>query len=152
MLFGTFIAFPIYFELLPKLGCSKFEEQKAVVTKVLPLFRPYKVVVLGDREFCSVKLANWLRGENLYFCLRLKKNEFLQVQSEIWVQLKDLGLEPGVCLFFKGVKVTKIKGFVCFNVGCKWKRKYFGFAPEEGWFILTNQDSLEVAIVAYIFF
>jgi hypothetical protein len=92
-------AFPIYFELLPKFGASKFEEQKAVLTKVLPLFKPYKVVVLGDREFCSVKLANWLRDENVYFCLRLKKNEFLQFQSEIWVQLNDLGLAQA-CFFF----------------------------------------------------
>ena len=64
----------------------------------------------------AVKLANWLRGEDVYFCLRLKKNEFLQVQTEIWVQLNDLGLAPGVSFFLQGVKVTKIKGFVGFNL------------------------------------
>jgi hypothetical protein len=142
-------AFPIYFELLPKLGSSKFEEQKALLTKALPLFKPYKVVVLGDREFCSVKLANWLRGEDVYFCLRLKKNEFVQVEKDIWVALKDLGLFPGISLFLKGVKVTKTKGFIGGNLAGKWKRKYLGWAPEEGWFILTNQESLEVAITAY---
>lgn len=142
-------AFPIYFELLPKLGASNFEEQKAILTKVLPLFKLYKVVILGDREFCSVKLANWLRGEDVYFCLRLKKNEFLQVQPEIWVQLNDLGLAPGVSLFLKGVKVTKIKGFAGFNIACKWQRKYRGLAPKEGWFILTNQESLKLAVSAY---
>jgi hypothetical protein len=49
----------------------------------------------------------------------------------------------------QGVKVTKIKGFAGFNLACKWKRKYLGLAPEEGWFILTNQPSLEVAIISY---
>ncbi|WP_442948090.1 transposase [Nostoc sp.] len=34
--------------------------------------------VLGDREFCSVKLANWLFEQEVQFCLRLKKNEFIQ--------------------------------------------------------------------------
>jgi hypothetical protein len=40
-------------------------------------------------------------------------------------------------------------GFVNFNVACKWKRKILGVAPEEGWFILTNLDSLESAIAFY---
>ena len=48
---------PIYFELLPKLGSSNFAEQKTAIDKVLPLFKDYKTVVLGDREFCSVTLA-----------------------------------------------------------------------------------------------
>ena len=64
----------------------------------------------------AVKLANWLRGENVYFCLRLKKTEFVQVEKDIWVAMKELGLSPGISLFLKGVKVTKIKGFVGFNL------------------------------------
>jgi hypothetical protein len=31
----------------------------------------------------------------------------------------------------------------------KWKRKYRGWTAEEGWFILTNLDSLESALLAY---
>ena len=176
-------AFPVYFELLPKLGkykvlnkqrtvnidnpcCitdppthgslfisddllnSNFSEQQVAFTKVLPIFTKYKTVVLGDREFCSVRLANWLREKGLYFCLRLKKNEFVQVETEIWYHLNDLGLSPGVSFFLQGVKVTKIKGFLGFNLACKWKRKYLGWKPEEGWFILTNLPSLDVAIIA----
>ena len=83
------------------------------------------------------------------FCLRLKKNEFVEYQKEIWIELKNLGLTPGVSFFIKGVKVTKSKGFFSFNVACKWKRKIDGVAPKEGWFILTNLDSLESAISAY---
>ena len=36
-----------------------------------------------------------------------------------------------------------------FNVACKWKRKYQGWVPEEGWFILTNLHNLTSAINAY---
>ena len=50
-------AIPIYFELLPKLGSSNLTEQKRLFSQVLPLFKNYKIIVLGDREFCSVKLA-----------------------------------------------------------------------------------------------
>lgn len=52
-------AFPIYFELLPKLGSSNFNEQSCIITKVLPILQNYQICVLGDREFCSVKLAIW---------------------------------------------------------------------------------------------
>lgn len=142
-------AFPVYFELLPKLGSSNIDEQKAILSKVLPILKNYKICVLGDREFCSVKLASWLTDWNVYFCLRLKKNHFVSMQTDVWLELNDLGLSPGVSLFIKGVKVTKIKGFISFNVACKWQRKILGVAPEEGWFILTNLETLVSAIAAY---
>jgi hypothetical protein len=142
-------AFPVYFELLPKLGSSNLNEQTTILSKVLPVFKNYKICVLGDREFCSVKLANWLREKNVYFCLRLKKNHFVELEKDIWLELKQLGLLPGVSGFLKGVKVTKTQGFFSFNVACKWKRKILGVAPEQGWFILTNLDTLELAIAAY---
>ncbi len=100
-------AFPVYFELLQKLGSSNIHEQKAIRSKVLPLFDNYKTCVLGDREFCSVNLATWLRGWNVFFCLRLKKNHFVEMQTDIWLELKDLGLSPGVSFFLEGVKVPK---------------------------------------------
>jgi hypothetical protein len=72
-------AIPIYWELLPTLGSSNLTQQKRFFTKVLPLFSLNKTVILGDREFCSALLANWLMKKNLYFCLRLKKSEYIQV-------------------------------------------------------------------------
>jgi len=142
-------AIPIYFELLPKKGSTSYEEQIAFCHKVLHLFKNYKTVVLGDREFFSVKLANWLAQKGVYFCLRLKQNEYVQLDDELWVQLKDLGLRPGISLYLEGVNVTKQKGFERFNIAAKWKRKYQGWAPDEGWFIMTNIDDLESAIKSY---
>lgn len=142
-------AIPIYCQLLTKLGSSNFKEQEAIISKVLPLLKDYKVVVLGDREFCSVHLGNWLRQQCLSFCLRLKQNEFVRIEEQIWLQLSELGLAPGTSLYLEGINVTKQKGFAKFNVAAKWKRKYRGWAPDEGWFILTNLDSLSSAITAY---
>jgi Transposase DDE domain len=142
-------AIPIYFELLPKLGNSNLEEQTTALSKVLPLFQKYQLIVLGDREFCSVMLASWLRTQSAYFCLRLKKDEYVQQASLIWQQLQDSGLSPGVSFFLQGVRVTKKKKIAGFNVALKWKRKYQGWTPEEGWFILTNLDNLSAAIAAY---
>ncbi len=142
-------AFPIYFELLPKLGSSNIDEQKTHLSKIIPLFKDYRICVLGDREFCSVRLAKWLSEQAVFFCLRLKKNEFVEVEKGISIELNNLGLVPGTSLFIKGTKVTKTKGFISFNVACKWKRKILGVAPKEGWFIITNFDSLELAITSY---
>jgi hypothetical protein len=64
-------AIPIYWEFLPRLGNSNFEEQSKIFSQVLQLFKKYQTVILGDREFCSVKLANWLSEQEVQFCLRL---------------------------------------------------------------------------------
>jgi hypothetical protein len=67
-------AFPIYFILLPKLGSSNLKEQQNAIAKVIPLFKEYKICVLGDREFCSVKLAKYLQELGVYFCKALRGN------------------------------------------------------------------------------
>lgn len=142
-------AVPVYFELLPKLGSSNFSEQTKLISQVLPLFEEYKTILLGDREFCSVKLANWLLEQDLLFCLRLKKNEQILMENGGWQELDDLGLKPGVSLFLPGIKVTKTKQLGGFNLASKWQRKIGGVAPKEGWFILTNLENLDAAITAY---
>ncbi len=122
-------AFPIYFTLLAKLGSSNLTEQKSILSKVIPIFKNYKICLLGDREFCSVKLAKYLQDLGVFFCLRLKNNDFLEYEKDNWVELNDLGLVPGVSLFIQGVKVTKTRGFFNFNVACKWQRKLKGTSP-----------------------
>jgi len=77
--------------------------------KVLPLFKEYKIVVLGDREFCSVTLANCsvARRRTLFTS---EKSEFVQVEGEIW-QEYIIGLTPGVSFTFRG-KSTKQKSLL----------------------------------------
>jgi hypothetical protein len=142
-------ALPLYWTLLPKLGSSNVTEQISALGQVLPLLKDYQVVVLGDREFCSVELANWLRTENLHFCLRLKCSHCIQTKPQNWQSLKEVGLLPGLSLYFQGVKVRKTQPIGGFNVACKWKKKYRGVSVKEGWFILTNLGSLSEVIATY---
>ncbi|HEY9300444.1 MAG TPA: IS4 family transposase, partial [Phormidium sp.] len=142
-------AIPIYFEALEKLGNSDFSMQSQLFSQVLPLFKNYRVVVLGDREFCSVKLANWLRDQGVQFCLRVKKNEFIQAEGRIWQDLKSLGLKPGISWFLSNCQVTKTHKVSGFNIAGKWKRNLKGESAAEGWFILTNLPDLSAAIKAY---
>lgn len=44
-------AIPIYWEFLPTLGNSNFEEQSKIFSQVLGLFNKYKTVILGTENF-----------------------------------------------------------------------------------------------------
>lgn len=140
---------PIYWQRLETLGNSNLKAQQEVLRTALRALRAYQVVVLGDREFCSVNLASWLGAQQAYFCLRQKKSTHIQPDGEAWIALGQLDLAPGTSCFFNQITVTESKGFGPVQVAGKWKRCYDGFAPEEPWFILTNLDSLDAAIEAY---
>ncbi len=105
-------------------------------------------MVLGDREFCSPKLGKWLGQEGTYFCLRQKGHTQIQGNQAIYPELRALGLTPGMSLFLNDQKVTQA-GLGGFNIAGKWKRTYRGFKTKEPWFILTNLDNVETAILAY---
>jgi len=77
----------LYWCLLPKLGNSNLPEQTLALQQLLPLLKEYKVIVLGDREFCSVDLGNWSGTKGVSFCLRLKKNHCLETENLIWQRL-----------------------------------------------------------------
>jgi hypothetical protein len=47
-------AWPIYWCLLEKDGCSNLTEQQKVLRPVIRLLKNYKLVIIGDREFHSV--------------------------------------------------------------------------------------------------
>ncbi|EKU99158.1 transposase family protein [Leptolyngbya sp. PCC 7375] len=139
----------LWCEQLDKQGNSNYDEQLRVLSPILAELCAYKVVVLGDREFCSVKLGRWLGKAGVYFCLRLKRNTEVKSAGKLPQQLQGLGVAPGQQLFLNDVQVTQTQGFGGFNVAAKWKKRYRGFAPDEAWFILTNLETIDLAIKGY---
>jgi len=148
-LIGEKRAIPLYWSLLPKLGNSNFEVQSTNLEQVLSLFSEYKVIVLGDREFCSVDLGNWLKEKGVSFCLRLKKNHCIEIEHSVWKRLDEIGLVAGTSLYFQGKRVRKTQPVTGFDVACKWKRNYGRQKVKEAWFMLTDLGSLPAAIKAY---
>jgi hypothetical protein len=142
-------AIAVYIQILNKKGNSNFAEQQQVLDPIIRLFKDYEIVILGDREFCSVKLVNCLQKMDIFFALRLKKNEYIQSDSVLLMELNAMGIQPGMSTFIQGVSVTKNKGFGPFNIAAKWQRTCKGWLADEGWFILTNLDNLEDTINAY---
>lgn len=142
-------AIPVYWLLLPKRGCSNLREQKDLIRPVLQLFKGYRLLVLADREFHSIKLADWLHSKGIGFVLRQKQGTYVQLQNSSCQRLQTLGLVPGVSFFFQGVQFTKQKGFGRFNLAGYYPRKYRGKVEPSGWYLLTNLSSFDAAINAF---
>ena len=66
-------AIPLYWCLLPKLGSSNLQEQTLALEQVLPLFKEYKLIVLGDREFCSVDARILAQNNGCIFLFKAEK-------------------------------------------------------------------------------
>lgn len=142
-------AWPLYWRFLDKQGNSNLGEQQAVLGPSLKLLSGYLPIVLGDREFCSPKLGNWLGQQDAYFCLRLKCNTKIKQYDGFYQELREANLTPGMKVFLNDHQVTQQRGLSTFNIACKWKRTYRGFKTKEPWYILTNFEDLDTAIRAY---
>ena len=142
-------AIPIYWKILDKQGNSTLENQQLVLTPVFAALSEYRLVVLGDREFCSVTLANWLRIKTVGFCLRLKKNVCIKTEEELWIELKILELKPGNSFFNQEVTIRKTAPLEGFNLAGKWLGKYRNITTKEPWYILTSLADSQAAVDAY---
>jgi hypothetical protein len=66
--------------LLPKLGSSNLQEQTLALEQFLPLFKEYKIIVLGDgvpprqlREFCSLDARILPQDNGCIFLFKAQK-------------------------------------------------------------------------------
>jgi Transposase DDE domain. len=142
-------AIPLYWIILPKKGSSNLQEQQSLIAPVLSLLKDYQIILLGDREFGSVKLAQWLCDSRVKFVLRVKQERYIQFEKSEYQHLSDLGLMPGTSFYLRGVKVTKQKGFGKFDVAGYWRRKYKINSASEGWYLLTHVGSLKLALASF---
>lgn len=142
-------ALPVYWGCLKQKGNSNFTEQKALLIPVLKLLKPYPVVVIGDREFHSVKLGEWLQSSGVKFALRQKRSTQIQETGLDYQALKNLGIKSGTTRFITGISCTQKHKIGSLNLGVTWKRKYRGKGAKEPWYILTNLDNLNRTLSFY---
>ncbi|MEG4272514.1 MULTISPECIES: transposase [unclassified Microcoleus] len=120
------------------MGSRNIAEQQYLISPVKELLKDYEIIILGDREFGSVKLASWLCEQQVKFVLRIKQERYIESEEADYVHLSELGLLPRSSFDLTRVKVTQQKGFSYFDVAGYWSRKYLGKVDEEGWYLLTN--------------
>jgi hypothetical protein len=142
-------AFPIFWTLLDKQGASNLAEQQQVLRPVIRLLKKYKLVIIGDREFHSIELAQWLHSQHLSFVLRQKGNTTFREKRQPFQALNTIPVQPGSHLFYPQINLTQNKGFSRFNLVASWKRKYKGKQEDEPWYLLTNLPESKKAIKIY---
>jgi|SRR4028118_504700 Transposase DDE domain. len=119
-------AFPIFGTLLDKQGASNLPEQQQVLRRVIRLLKKYKLVIVGDREFHSIELAQWFHRHHLSFVLPQKGNTTFREKRQPFQPLNGIPIKPGIHLFYPQINLTPNKGFSCFNLVASCPRKYKG--------------------------
>jgi len=142
-------AFPIFWTLNDKKGASNLAEQQQVLRPVIRLLKRYKLVIIGDREFHSIELAQWLHRQHLSFVLRQKGNTTFGEKKQPFCSLDTIPVQPGIHLFYPKISLTKKKGFSRFNLVASGQRKYRGKQEDEPWYLLTNVPDLKSATAIY---
>lgn len=69
------IALPVLWTLLNKRGNSNTQERITLVEKFVKQFGKTRIAgILADREFVGIEWFEWLKREQVGFCIRIKKN------------------------------------------------------------------------------
>jgi hypothetical protein len=136
-------AFPIFWTLLDKNGASNLVAQQQVLRPVIRLLKRYKLVIVGDREFHSIELAQWLHCQHLTFVFRQKCSTTFREKRQPFQSLDSIPVQPGIHLFYQRVGFTQKKGFSRFNLVASGQRKYRSKQEDEPWYLLTNLPDLK---------
>ena len=99
-------ALPLYWDLLNHEGNSSLLTQKRLLKIALKVLNPYPVLVIGDREFHSPKLAQWLDERGVAFALRQKKDLHFQVADDGVATLSGSRTSRDVCIKYHNKKET----------------------------------------------
>lgn len=142
-------AFPIFWILLSKKGASDLREQQVVLRPVIKLFKTHQIVIVGDREFHSVDLAQWIDRQGVKFVLRQKKDTSFRLGRRKFNPLSSLQVAPGQREFHSEINITQKKGFGRFNLAVYWRRKYKNKSEKSPWYLLTNLKDLATTVRAY---
>ena len=127
-----------------KNGASCLAEQQKVLRPVIRLLKRYKLVIIGDREFHSVELAQWLHRQNLSFVFRPKKETTFRQKRQ-----KFQSLKPGSKKFYRDIIWSQNPGNFRFNLAVYCQRKYKGKQKDEPLYLLTNLEDCQTTLSAY---
>jgi hypothetical protein len=109
-------ALTLFWTLLAKKGACNLSEQQQVLRPVIKLLKKYKLVLIGDREFPSIELAQWLHRQGLSFVIRQRSQTTFREKRQRFQPLNNIPIQPGIHLFYSQVSLTQKKGFNRFNL------------------------------------
>lgn len=125
---------PLAWKVLDPQGNSSFQEQKALLEKILPWIPAHmKVGLLRDREFRSVELIRSVQSLGWDFGLGQAEDTYVILARGRRCQLRDLKTKPGQVRFFEEVCLTDFHLFGPVPLICYWDRE-----KKEARFMATN--------------
>ncbi|WP_081942929.1 IS4 family transposase [Myxosarcina sp. GI1] len=142
-------AIPLNWMLLDKKGNSNLREQKRLLKSTLKLLKGYEVIVIGDREFGNVNLADWLSSQCCQYVLRTKSSKYIQLDNQNYQQLLFFGSKLGKSFYIEQVKFTKQPNMARTNLAFYWSNLTKSKTNNEGWYLINNLSSLQQTIKAY---
>jgi hypothetical protein len=85
------IAIPLMWKLLNKAGNATANEHKEIIKRFVDLFGTKCIAgVLGDREFASGALFEWLNKENIPFFIRIKDGSIVKIRGKKFRSAKKM--------------------------------------------------------------
>jgi len=128
-------ALPLAWRMLPKMGCSAFREQRALLCRVAALVPPgVQVTLLADREYGTNAVTRWCLAHGWHFALRLKRNRLFFEADGQKKQIGSLPLAPGGRFFVKDIRLPALpERGLC--LCCGWSRDN---KDDEPWYILSD--------------
>ncbi|WP_445304793.1 MULTISPECIES: transposase [unclassified Microcoleus] len=102
-------AFPLLGILLSKKEASNLREQQIVLRPVIKLFKADQIVIVGDREFHSVDLAQWIDRQGVKFVLRSKKDTNFRLRRRKFNSCSSVQIAPGQGEFFSEINIPQKK-------------------------------------------
>lgn len=132
-------ALPLGWVLVPHEGNSDLALQQKILSWLKEILPPAaKAVIVADREFHSIRLAQWLEEElQLDYVLRIKAGTYLELDGEV-LKISELAVK-GESFQVKDVKITKDSELAYrTNLTIHW-----GADEEEPWCLATNLELAE---------
>ena len=132
-------ALPLGWVLVPHDGNSDLALQQELLRwlkEILPA--EAKAVIVADREFHSIRLAEWLEKEmNLEYALRIKAGTYIELDGER-LKISEIAVK-GESFGLKGVKITKDEKVTYrTNLTVHWAAD-----EEEAWVLATKLELTE---------
>ena len=126
-------------------GHTSAKEQIALldaVRRVMPA--GHEVWVLGDSEFQSVRLLEWLRRQGWHFVIRQRSsNKVRQAQGE-WTKLSDFELAPGQTRYLGWVRLTEKHDAAGFWLVLHWQ-----VGEDEPWYLVSDRQEKRALLNRY---
>lgn len=130
-------AVPIGWVVQRRKGVTDSQTQIALLGEILPLLPDdADVVLIGDGEFHSVDLMEWLQKQRLHFHLRLHADTYVQLPDGRWAQLQNLDIPKGQRRYLHDVHITRDKRGGPFHLAIAWPE-----GKEHPWFIASDQPA-----------